>query len=153
YEALPAPDADGGSAAPGNRPDSVPEPEAEPPARREPPPATVPAGIRDDTGPAVDIDIAALGGLGLTGPGAEPAARAILAALLAQAPRAGTGLPAVIIPAADAARLLPGTGPATIPGLAVPATLDAALSELEALQLTLARLSGADDLADAGPAP
>ena len=50
----------------------------------------------------------------------------------------------MIIPAADAARLLPGTGPAAIPGLAVPATLEAALGELEALQLTLARLSGAD---------
>ena len=31
YEALPAPDSDGGSAAPGNRPGSVPRPEAEPP--------------------------------------------------------------------------------------------------------------------------
>jgi DNA-binding SARP family transcriptional activator len=154
YEALPAPDADDGSAAPGNRPGSVPEPEAEPPARREPPPATVPVGTRDDTGAAVDIDIAALGGLGLTGPGAEPAARAILAALLAQAPPAGTGLPAVIIPAADAARLLPGAGRAAIPGLAVLGTMEAALGELEALQLTLARLRGADDdLADAGPAP
>ena len=47
----------------------------------------------------------------------------------------------MIIPAADAARLLPGAGRAAIPGLAVPATLDAALGELEALQLTLARLA------------
>ncbi|HEY1822107.1 MAG TPA: BTAD domain-containing putative transcriptional regulator [Trebonia sp.] len=154
YEALPAPDADSGSAAPGNDPDSVPQPETEHPARRELPPGTVPAGVRGDDGAAVDIDIAALGGLGLTGPGAEPAARAILAALLAQAPPGDTGLPVVIIPAADAARLLFGAGPATIPGLAVPATAEAALGELEALQLTLARLSGAgDDLADAGPAP
>jgi DNA-binding SARP family transcriptional activator len=61
----------------------------------------------------------------------------------------------VIIPAADAARLLPGAGRAAIPGLAVPATLEAALGELEALQLTLARLRGADDgdLAGDGPAP
>ena len=61
----------------------------------------------------------------------------------------------MIIPAADAARLLPVTGPAAIPGLAVPATLDAALGELETLQLTLARLSGTggadDDLTGAAP--
>ena len=63
----------------------------------------------------------------------------------------------MIIPAADAARLLPGTEPAAIPGLAVLGTLDAALGELESLQLTLARTTGADraddDPADAGPAP
>jgi DNA-binding SARP family transcriptional activator len=153
YEARPEPDADrdGVAAAPGADPGDEPEH----PARRELPPGTVPAGIRgDDAGAAVNLDIAALGGLGLAGPGAEPAARAILAALLAQVPPGGTGLPAVIMPAADAARLLPGTGPAVIPGLAVPGTLEAALGELEALQLTLARLRGADDdRADAGPAP
>ena len=158
YEARPGLDADGDvTAAPRTDPGTAPQPETEHPARREPPPGTVPIGVRgDDAETAVDIDIAALGGLGLTGPGAEPAARAILAALLAQAPPGEAGLPAVIIPAADAARLLPGAGPAMIPGLAVPGTLDAALGELEALQLTLARLSGAgladDDLTDAGPA-
>ena len=154
YEARPGLDADGdGAAAPGKDPDSVPQPGPEHPARRELPPGTIPIGIRGD-GAEAAVDLAALGGLGLDGPGAEPAARAILAALLAQAPPAGTGLPAAIIPAADAARLLPGTEPAAIPGLAVPGTLEAALGELEALQLTLARLSGADDdLADAGPAP
>jgi DNA-binding SARP family transcriptional activator len=155
YEAFPEPDADGGNiAAPRTDPEIVPQPGTEHPARRELPPGTVPAGVRGDAETPVDIDIAALGGLGLTGAGAEPAARAILAALLAQAPPGETGLPSVIIPASDAARLLPGAGPATIPGLAVPATTDAALGELEALQLTLARLSGADDdLPGAGPAP
>ena len=154
YDALPAPAADSARAAPVEDPDSVPPAEAERPARRELPPGTVSVGVRgDDAETPVDLDIAALGGLGLTGPGAELAARAILAALLAQAPSGETRLPAVIIPADAAARLLPGAGPATIPGLAVPATLEAALGELEALQLTLARLSGADDLADAGPAP
>ena len=61
----------------------------------------------------------------------------------------------MIIPAADAARLLPGAAPAAIPGLAVPATLEAALGELEATQLTLARLGGAGDgdLAGDGLAP
>ena len=155
YEARPEPDADGdGTAAPGTDPGDAPEPGPEHPARRELPPGTIPVGIRgDDAEAAVDIDIAALGGLGLAGPGAEPAARAILAALLAQAPPGGTGLPAVIIPAADAARLLPGAGPAAIPGLAVPATLEAALGELEALQLTLARLSGAGGRRPGGRRP
>ena len=161
YEAGPGPDADGdGTALPGPDPGDAPEPEPGPgpghPARRELPPGALPVGVRgDDPEAAVSIDIAALGGLGLAGPGAGPAARAILAALLAQAPPGETGLPAVIIPAADAARLLPGAGRAAIPGLAVPATLEAALGELEALQLTLARLRGADDgdLAGDGPAP
>jgi DNA-binding SARP family transcriptional activator len=156
YETRPGPDADGdGAAAPGTDPDSVTEPGPEHPAWRELPPGMIPVGIRGD-GAEAAVDLAALGGFGLAGPGAEPAARAILAALLAQAPPGETGLPAVIIPAADAARLLPGAGPATIPGLAVFGTLDAALGELESLQLTLARLSGADladDPEDAGPAP
>ena len=157
YEARPEPDADGDSAAaPSKDPGSVPQPGPEHPALRELPPGTIPLGIRGDDDEAA-VDIAALGGLGLAGPGAESAARAILAALLAQASPAGTGLPAAIIPAADAARLLPGTEPAAIPGLAVFGTLDAALGELESLQLTLARTSEADgaddDPADAGPAP
>ena len=50
----------------------------------------------------------------------------------------------MIIPAADAARLLPGAAPAAVPGVMVAATLDAALSELETLQLTQARASGPD---------
>jgi len=157
YDARPGPDTDGDSAAaPGNDPGSVPQPGPEHPARGELPPGTIPLGIRGD-GTEAAVDIAALGGLGLAGPGAESAARAILAALLAQAPPGETGLPAAIIPAADAARLLPGTEPAAIPGLAVFGTLDAALGELESLQLTLARTSGADgaddDPASAGPAP
>ena len=55
----------------------------------------------------------------------RPAARAILASLLAQHPPGHTaGPPAIIIPAADAARLLPGAGPDSVPGVSVPATLD-----------------------------
>ena len=144
--------AGGAGAAPGAEPSSsAPQPEPEGPARPERRPGTVPLGIRD--GGEAAVDIAALGGLGLAGPGAEPAARAILASLLAQAPPAETGLPAAVIPAADAARLLPGAGPAGIPGVTVPATLEAALDELESLMLTLARLREADDdPADAGPA-
>ena len=70
----------------------------------------------------------------------RPAARAILTSLLAQHPPGHTaGPPAIIIPAADAARLLPGTGPDSVPGVSVPATLDIALDEMEALLLTRAR--------------
>ena len=71
------------------------------------PPGPVPIGIRG--GQEITADPAALGGLGLTGPGAPAAARAILAGLLARPPRGQDGTPAeIIIPAADAARLLPG---------------------------------------------
>jgi DNA-binding SARP family transcriptional activator len=98
----------------------------------------IPVGTRD--GAEATADIAALSGLGLAGPGAAPAARAIIATLLAQAlPGLPAMPPAIIIPAADAARLLPGADPAAVPGLSVPATLEAALDELEALVLTLAR--------------
>ena len=162
YEARPEPgDAAGPAsgadavpdAVPSAVPGSAPEPGPEGPARPERRPGTVPLGIRRD-GSEAAVDVAVLGGLGLAGPGAEPAARAILAGLLAQAPPAGTGLPAAVIPAADAARLLPGTSPAGIPSVTVPATFGAALDEMESLTLTLTRLRGADDdLTDAGPAP
>ena len=146
--------ADGGAGTPG--PAALALPGLGRPARPGRRPGTVPLGVRGD-GSEAALDIAALGGLGLAGPGAEPAARAILASLLAQAPPAGTGLPAAVIPAADAARLLPGTDPAAIPGLTVPATADAALGELETLLLTVARISGAqdadDDLTQPGLAP
>ena len=102
-------------------------------------PGSVPLGIRSD-GSEAAADLTGLRGLGLAGPGAVPAARAILASLLAQHPPGRTaGPPAIIIPAADAARLLPGAGQADVPGVSVPATLDAALDEMEALLLTLAR--------------
>jgi hypothetical protein len=79
YDALPAPAADSASAAPVEVPDNAPPPETVQPARRELPPGTVTAGVRgDDAGTPVDLDIAALGGLGLTGPGAEPAARSLV---------------------------------------------------------------------------
>jgi hypothetical protein len=71
------------------------------------PSGPVPIGIRG--GQEITADPAALGGLGLTGPGAAAAARAILASLLARPPHGQDGTPArIIIPAADAARLLPG---------------------------------------------
>jgi DNA-binding SARP family transcriptional activator len=129
----------------------APQPEPPGPARIPPPagtgapparePGTIPLGVRGTSEAA--LDIAALGGLGLTGPGAPAAARAILAALLAQAQAAATGMPsAIIIPAADAARLLPGQDTAQIPGVSVPATLHAALDEMEAALVSQARAAG-----------
>ena len=49
----------------------------------------------------------------------------------------------MIIPAADAARLLPGQDAAQIPGVSVPATLPAALDEMEAVVLGQARAASA----------
>ena len=112
------------------------------------PPGPVPIGIRD--GQEITADPAALGGLGLTGPGAPAAARAILAGLLARPPRGPDGTPAeIIIPAPDAARLLPG--PAghrahpPIRGVLVPPALDAALDEAEAMIVRRARTADGDD--------
>ena len=121
----------------------------QPPGRQATaPPGPVPIGIRD--GQEITADPAALGGLGLTGPGAPAAARAILAGLLARPPRGPDGTPAqIIIPAADAARLLPGP-PGTrarppIRGVLVPPALDAALDEAEAMIVRRARTADGDD--------
>ena len=121
----------------------------QPPGRQATaPPGPVPIGIRD--GQEITADPAALGGLGLTGPGAPAAARAILAGLLARPPRGPDGPPAqIIIPAADAARLLPGPpGPRARPpirGVLVPPALDAALDEAEAMMVRRARTADGDD--------
>jgi len=156
-----------GQGVPGSHPGPQPEPrgEAVTPARAgtTPPagastalpaaraPGAIPLGVRGASEAAVDI--AALGGLGLTGPGAPAAARAILAALLAQAPPAEAGRPAgIIIPAADAARLIPGEDAAGVPGVSVPASLAAALDEMEAALLRQARTAGAFDTSDDPPA-
>ena len=119
------------------------------PARHGP----VPIGIR--AGQEVTADAAALGGLGLTGPGAPAAARAILAGLLARPPRGQDGTRAeIIIPAADASQLLPGpAGQWTRPpirGVSVPPALDAALDELEAMIVRHARTADTADGED-GP--
>ena len=117
------------------------------------PPGPVPIGIRD--GQEITADPAALGGLGLTGPGAPAAARAILAGLLARPPRGPDGTPAqIIIPAADAARLLPGPpgqrARPPIRGVLVPPALDAALDEAEAMIVRRARTADGDDGPQAG---
>ena len=132
---------------PGTAPPS-PSPPAGPPEPGTP--GTIPLGVRGDS--QVAADIAALGGLGLTGPGAASAARALLAGLLAQAPPAQAAMPAtIIIPAPDAARLLPGADAAAVPGLSVPASLQAALDEMEALVLSQARTTGVPKAGDDPP--
>ena len=117
-------------------------------------PGLVPIGIRG--GREITADPAALGGLGLTGPGALAAARAILAGLLARPPRGQEGTPAeIIIPAADVARLLPGPpgqrAHPPIRGVSVPRSLDTALDEAEAMIVRRART--ADDNGEDGPQP
>ncbi len=119
------------------------------------PPGPVPIGIRG--GQEITADPAALGGLGLTGPGAPAAARAILAGLLARPPRGPGGtLAQIIIPAADAARLFPGPpgqrAHPPIRGVVVPLALDTALDEAEAMIVRHARTADTADTAD-GPQP
>ena len=120
------------------------------------PPGVITLGVRD--GHEIRADIAALGGLGLTGPGAPAAARAILAGLLARAvPGHGGGPAEVIVPAADLAVLLPGWHPdvvarSQIPGLIITRTLDAALSHAEAILVRRARIAGSTRPATPRPA-
>ncbi len=127
-----------------------------PPARQDGPlpgPGQIPVGVRD--GQEITADIAALGGLGLTGPGAPAAARAILAGLLARPPHGPGRAPAVIIIPADAmGQLLPAPAGQPPPqGISVPATLEAALDELDAMIVARARTTGTADDGSAEPAP
>ena len=139
-------DAARGAATPADPPNpaAVPPPLPDGPE----PPGVIALGVRG--GSEVSADIAA-GGLGLTGPGAPAAARAILASLLARAVPGQPGGPAeVIVPAADTALLLPGHHTEDIsgtgfPGLIVTPSLDAALGQAEALIVRRARLSGSQD--------
>ena len=133
-------------AAAGVTPPSAASPQAPVPAE----PGTVPLGIRD--GREVSADIGAMGGLGLTGPGAAAAARAILAALLTQGlPSQPPGLAEVIITADAASVLLPGPGAIRMPGLTVTATLEQALDLAEALLVRRARIQESSDDPGAGP--
>lgn len=96
-------------------------------------------GVRD--GHAIAVDLARTRGLGLVGPGAIPAARALVVGLLAPAPDAGPPAAQVLIPAADVETLL-GEQRAMehLPArLRVVEDLDAALDEMEAELLTRTR--------------
>ena len=133
-------------------------PSGQPPAGQHgipPGPGQIPVGVRD--GQEITADPAALGGLGLTGPGAPAAARAILASLLARPPHGPGRLPAgIIIPAGALGQLMPapaGQRTRQLRGISVPATLEAALDELDAMIVARARTTGTADDDSPAPAP
>lgn len=124
-----------------------------PPARPHPA-GTVVFGIRD----SAEIPLAAVSarGLGLTGPGAYSAARALLIGLLAApGPGRGHALAQVIIPAADLRQLVgdddpaiagvPGVTPGLPDGLTITPTLAAALDRAETEITRCLRLREAGD--------
>jgi hypothetical protein len=96
-------------------------------------------GVRD--GHAVALNLTCTRGLGLVGPGAHAAARALLVSLLAEAQRMTPGNVTVVVPARDVATLLGTTTAVEHPParLRVVADLDAALDVLEAELLTRTR--------------
>ena len=138
------PRADPELAVPGPAPGQARAGDGLPSAPQAVPPGQIPIGVRG--GQEIIADVAALGGLGLTGPGASSAARAIVAGLLSQRAPGGEETPArIIIPAEDARLLLPSPGRdeahLPVPGLSVPPTLTAALDEIEALLVRRARMA------------
>ena len=141
-------DAPSGATA-GGRPSLLAAPTRTAPAQ---PPGLISLGLRD--GQEITADIAALGGLGLTGPGATAAARALLLAILSHAQPGASTIPAeMFVPAADAAMLIPGSETAGQPGLTITGTLSAALDHLEAAVLTRVRITTtATTTTDASPA-
>ncbi|MGH3825730.1 MAG: BTAD domain-containing putative transcriptional regulator [Pseudonocardiaceae bacterium] len=96
-------------------------------------------GVRD--GHAVALDLTCTRGLGLVGPGAHAAARALVVSLLAEAQRKTPGDVAVVVPARDVATLLGNTTAIEHPParLRIVADLDAALDVLETELLTRTR--------------
>jgi DNA-binding SARP family transcriptional activator len=116
------------------------------------PAGSLPLGIRD--GIQLAADLSTLGGLGLTGPGAPAAARAILAGLLSRTLPGSRAAPAdVIIPASDAKTLLPGydqdePGADRLPGLTITPALSDALNLAEETIIRRARRAGGHDLSD-----
>ncbi|WP_322751741.1 MULTISPECIES: AfsR/SARP family transcriptional regulator, partial [unclassified Frankia] len=117
-------------------------------AQTAPPPGTHVVGTTPDGRPLA-LDLAAARGLGLIGPGADAAIRALLLALLAERHRPEAAPVNVLIPAADAARML-GEQAATRPPqrLHVVADLDMLLDRLDAEVVTRARLAAGDAGAD-----
>ncbi|MDT0307264.1 hypothetical protein RM780_09845 [Streptomyces sp. DSM 44917] len=105
-------------------------------------------GIAD--GRAIALDLARTRGLGLTGPGAHDAARALLVAMLADHHRPGSRQTRLLIPAPDAALLL-GPEIAAVPHalrLRVTGDLDEALEVMERELLTRSRGAVSADPAD-----
>ncbi len=98
---------------------------------------TTAVGLRE--GQTVALDLARSNGLGLIGPGAYAAARALIVALLAQPANDGQGA-IVVIPAADAEAVLGTDLSRRVPArLRIVDDLPAALSVLEAELLTRVR--------------
>jgi len=122
------------------------------------PPGTIVFGRR--AGAEIPLADAAAGGLGLTGPGAHDAARAVLISLLASPRSHAEHGPQVVIPAADLRLLVsprhsgqvPGVTPGYPGGLAVTGSLDEALDRIETEITHRLRIqdAGADDY-QAGP--
>ncbi|MFE9748246.1 BTAD domain-containing putative transcriptional regulator [Saccharothrix saharensis] len=87
----------------------------------------------------VALDLARTRGLGLTGPGAAAAARAVLVHLIARQPHHGAAV-RILVPAADLGRLLPDLDGDNLPStVAAVESLDAALHEMETALLTRTR--------------
>jgi DNA-binding SARP family transcriptional activator len=103
------------------------------------PPGQIPLGIRQRQ--EIAVDISSLGGLGLSGPGATAATRAIAATLISLAHPTPARLPGRVIIPADAGLLpRPATdGSHFVPVLSVPGTLAEALEEAETLSAHHAR--------------
>ena len=96
-------------------------------------------------------DLVPTGGLGLTGPGAEPATRALLAATLSSGSPADPDAKGLVVIPADALTTLLGAdavdiGPA--PRLTVTATLSEALARIEELLIERRRLMEEYDVTD-----
>lgn len=101
-------------------------------------PVSVPArvGVRGDR--ELALNLASTRGLGLAGPGATAAARALLLHLLTEQ-QPGDGI-RVLVPADDLHLVFDGAGVENLPSTVhVVATLDAALDEMEAALLTRTR--------------
>ncbi len=124
---------------PGPQPGAAGRRGGDPAAGRQVPqaPGTIVFGQR--AGAEIPLADAAAGGLGLTGPGAHDAARAVLISLLASPRSHAEHGPQVVIPAADLRLLVsprhsgqvPGVTPGYPGGLAVTGSLDEALDRIE----------------------
>lgn len=111
-------------------------------------PTPVPARVGVRGGRELALNLASTRGLGLAGPGATPAARALLLHLLAEQ-QPGDGM-CVLVPADDLHLVFDGADVASLPStVRVVETLDAALNEMEAALLTRTRHA----IEETGPPP
>ena len=100
-------------------------------------PVATRVGVRH--GREIALNLARTRGLGLTGPGATGAARALLLHLLAHEVDLG-GLTRIVTPVADLEQIFPGVDVGDLPStVSVVESLDAALNEMEAALLTRTR--------------